>query len=272
MKEVDEALGSTEGPWFLGGDSPSLVDLAYVTHIERMVASLLYWKGFQIRNAGYSNVDRWLEAFEQRPAYMATKSDYYTHVMDIPPQYGPGFFAAGAEDAQRRTVEGLDGSWALPLAPLGPGSFEPTTNPAELEMGDEAARHHAAFQLASNAEAVVRFACRGAGGLPLGAKGFQAPLADPYCEPNLGYQPDVDALLRHVAYALLEGTSATENAAAADIASSCADDDAKAVAACAAYLRDRVGVPRDLPLPAARQLRAHLHWAAGLLLREEAGK
>lgn len=26
------------------------------------------------------------------------------------------------------------------------------------------------------------------------------------------------------------------------------------------YLRDHVGVPRDLKLPAARQLRAHMNW------------
>ena len=47
LRRVDAALASTRGPWFLGGDSPSLVDLQYVSHVERMVASALYWKGMQ---------------------------------------------------------------------------------------------------------------------------------------------------------------------------------------------------------------------------------
>ena len=27
LEKVDEALGETDGPWFLGGEAPSLVDL-----------------------------------------------------------------------------------------------------------------------------------------------------------------------------------------------------------------------------------------------------
>lgn len=31
------------------------------------------------------------------------------------------------------------------------------------------------------------------------------------------------------------------------------------------YIRDRVGVPSDVSLPVARQLRAHFNWAINLL-------
>lgn len=41
------------------------------------------------------------------------------------------------------------------------------------------------------------------------------------------------------------------------------------LASSAAYLRDRIGVPRDMSYPAARQLRAHLNWAIDLLVQAE---
>jgi len=38
----------------------------------------------------FPGLEAWLEAFERRQTYAATKGDYYTHVTDIPPQYGDG--------------------------------------------------------------------------------------------------------------------------------------------------------------------------------------
>jgi glutathione S-transferase len=61
--------------------------------------------------------------------------------------------------------------------------------------------------------------------------------------------------LRAVAHALLTGTgSSTLKVGNGPHAG-------EETVASLSYLRDRVGVPRDLPLPAARQLRAHLNWA-----------
>lgn len=69
--------------------------------------------------------------------------------------------------------------------------------------------------------------------------------------------------LRAVAHALLRGTNdSTIKLGEGPYAG------AEAVASLS-YLRDRVGVPRDLPLPAARQLRAHLNWAIDSLRSPE---
>jgi len=269
LLEVDELLSMRDGPWFLGGDRPSIVDLAYITHIERMVPSVLYWKGYRVRGSGmFPNIERWLRAFELRPSYMATKSDYYTHVMDIPPQYGPGFSVkeaapyAGAIDGSA-TASGGSPDWTLPLPAPSEDSLEPII--PECDIGDQKSKEVAALRLVNNSEAVVQFALRGAGAKNMFRKRFQAPLADPYAEPSTSLMADVDAALRHTAQALLQGVEGAEESLRGDLSSSGSSGDRKATADCLRYLRDRVGVPRDMPFVAARQLRAHLNWAITII-------
>lgn len=59
MQSVDDALGRIGGggPFFLG-ENISLVDLLFAPFLERQNASLLYWKGFKLRNGGWDNIDR----------------------------------------------------------------------------------------------------------------------------------------------------------------------------------------------------------------------
>ena len=191
LDKVEAALGANPAsPWLLdvshGG--PSLVDLQYVSHVERMAASALYWKGVDVRNRHdrWPRLERWFRAFESRPAYLATKSDYYTHVQDIPPQYGPGF-SNDQSKAFAADIDGGSGSssgWTLPLPPLSAESSpEPyflsslataytegntaeaaeAADAAPLAIDEESARHEAAFKVRANREAVCRFALRGAG-------------------------------------------------------------------------------------------------------------
>mmetsp|Transcript_32567 Transcript_32567/g.46971 ORF Transcript_32567/g.46971 Transcript_32567/m.46971 type:complete len:487 (+) Transcript_32567:45-1505(+) len=253
LDEVNEELCVCEGPWFLS--FLSIVDLTFVTHVERMCASAAYWGALNLRGqTRWVGIERWLQAFEALPSYQATKSDYFTHVMDIPPQYGPAYPNPGWE-AMSGIISGRGSAWKLPLPPLSPEALEP-----HLDPGEEPARHEAAFKLVRNHEAVVKFALRGAG--QPGAKRFQAPLADPYAVPNLKYLSEMDQLLRTVVAALLGGVhniNPNPNL-------SLSQDDKKNLIACVTYLRDRIGVPRDMSYPAARQLRAHLNWIADNLL------
>lgn len=266
LDQVDAALAQTEGPWLLGGERPSLVDLQFVSHIERMCASVPYWKGLVVRAAPgtpgagrWPNIDRWFAAFEARPAYVASRSDWYSHVKDIPPQYGPGQ-PAGACAGFAASIDGRDGSWKLPLPPLLQSPYPADHLQPGWEPLEAGAPHEAAWRLLANHAKVARFALRGAG--TRGQKQFGAELADPYATPAQGpVEADVDLLMRYVIGWMLDGAPTPDNAPFAEALAQGEREGRAALGACAAYLRDRVGVPRDMSYPAARQLRAHLNWA-----------
>merc|ERR1711862_429018 len=96
-----------------------------------------------------------------------------------------------------------------------------------------------------------------------------APLADPNATPNNAVQPGVDSILQTVSLALLEGID-KQDETMKNIASAIVSQGGKeylnGVMDSIVYLRDRIGVPRDMNLPAARQLRAHLNWSLKMLV------
>merc|ERR1711907_759398 len=85
--EVDRNIGSTKGPYFL--DQFSVVDCVFTPYVERMSASLFYYKGFTLRDPSvYPHLSAWFDAMESRSTYLGTQSDFHTHAHDLPPQMG----------------------------------------------------------------------------------------------------------------------------------------------------------------------------------------
>ncbi|NEP33497.1 MULTISPECIES: glutathione S-transferase family protein [unclassified Moorena] len=85
VEMVENALSSTPGPYCL--DQFGTVDVIFMPYVERMNASLYYYKGYSLREEN-PRLAAWFEAMETRPTYRGTQSDFHTHVHDLPPQMG----------------------------------------------------------------------------------------------------------------------------------------------------------------------------------------
>ena len=244
LDAAEDALGGDD---FFGGDAPSCADAAMAPTLERAAAVAGYWQGDAAGAGGggelalperppprHAKLQAWADRFERRGHWR--RADWYTHGHSLPAQLG------GQSFASTTIRDAIDGHRASREA-------------------NEIARRAAAAALAGNAEACVRFAARGCRRATRRktARG-KAPLADPDVvdvpEESL---PAVDALLRIVVARLLADGGA--DALAADAARAL-----PAAPAVMAYLRDRVGVPRDMPHAEAHELRRALAWLHDVLL------
>jgi len=294
--KVDKELTSTDGPWFFDKDYPTMIDFVFVSHVERMLASCAYWKGLNLRDdemrKKFPGLNNWLDSFDKRECFLAYKSDYYTHIKDIPPQYGPSYNGGFEEQREifSKMIDGTDGeSWVLPLPhddPIQPlyrgpplslcvlsaagieADADGTYEGCDPDTMARACRQFAGWKIAGNGNNVSRFAARGGKkGARNQRKTFGAELADPYADPDDDARPHVDAALRVVCEALLDDSEKEESHVSYlqsledKLRSSVPSDKVDDVLSSLVYLRDRTGVPRDMPLAAARQFRAHLNWA-----------
>lgn len=245
LDRVDKALADMGGPYFLGEEF-SNVDIMYASFLERMAASLPYYKALVIRGTGrWPHVEKWFSAMESRQSYKYVKGDYYTHCHDLPPQIG-GCVSSSDSEVYAAEIDGTDGvSWALPLKKE--GGLEAT-----IGMEEGAARREAVTRLLLNHERLTKFACRAVAGPGMPPVG--APLADPNAKPNLKFEPPVDAAFRHIAHAMLTDTSVVLDGGLSP------GQPAEQVKLCVEYVMNRVGVPRDMTFDAARQFRAYMYW------------
>ena len=73
-----------------GKIEPGTGDIIFIPYMERMNASLAYYKGFNLRE-NYTYINKWLTLFENTSSYRGTQGDFHTHSHDLPPQMGGCF-------------------------------------------------------------------------------------------------------------------------------------------------------------------------------------
>jgi glutathione S-transferase len=207
-QRFEQELNTTPGPW-LRSDQPETVDLLFVPYVERMNASLAYYKGYRLRRE-HPNIDRWFRALESLETYRGTQSDMHTHVHDLPPQMG-GCWSDNSELATELAAK-IDRGDGL--------------GDDEAIWPDDTLHGQAALALSR----VIRHRDQLLKRNPFGSQRFDLPLR---C-----------ALTR-----LITGAACQPP---------------KGSAASLRYLRDRISIPRDMPLPAGRLLRQALEATAAM--------
>ena len=212
-KLVENALEKTPGPFFLSEFSTA--DVIFIPYLERMNASLAYYKGYGLRVC-HPSIDAWFTALEQRETYLGTQSDFHTHSHDLPPQMG-NCFASGTP--QQREVANL------------------------IDLGEIKKDHSAIIETKENEKSGAALEA-----LSRVLRHRQVLLGRMSSDSR--YHEIIDESMRAALTNLIEG----------DIVATPPHE----TAAYLRYLKDRISVPRDMSLHAARRLRHALETTASL--------
>ncbi len=203
--QVEEALDRTPGPYFL--EEFGTADVIFTPYVERMNASLYYYKGYSLREEN-PRLSDWFAAMESRPTYRGTQSDFHTHVHDLPPQMG-GCWENGEPQTRLNQARVDHGPW---------DGLPDVTYPES-----ETSRTEALYRVLKHRDNIIRV--------------------------NPADDTLVDVALR----------CALTNLMTSQVCPPPPGSDAAL-----RYLRDRINVPRDMSIYAAKRLREALEATAAL--------
>ena len=194
------------------GEKPGSADIIFIPYIERMNASLAYYKGYSLREE-HPFIDRWLRNLEKLDEYRGTQGDFHTHVHDLPPQMGGCFtYSNSNQQIFAKKIDSGIGLGALELSGL--QKHEKSIKEFKAITLERVIKHK---------ESIIEVS-------QLQNKLFDQPLraALTYMTSNYCCTPDKNS------------SSAIR------------------------YLRDRISVPRDMPLISARLFRQALEYTADI--------
>ena len=203
---VEQVLTVEPGSYFL--EDFSTVDIIFTPYVERMNASLFYYKGYSLRENN-PRFSAWFDAMESRQTYRGTQSDFHTHVHDLPPQMG-GCWENGEPQMQLNKARVNQGPWfGLP--------------DVTYDEPDDS-REEALQRVIKHRENIIRV--------------------------NPAQDSLFDAALRCALTNMITGKRC---------------EPPKGSDSALRYLRDRISVPRDMSIYAAKRLRQALEETAALV-------
>ena len=191
---------------------PGTIDIIFIPYLERMNASLAYYKGFNLRKE-HPYINIWLEELEKSSVYRGTQGDMHTHAHDLPPQMGGCFYSKNKQ--QIAFSKAID---------LGDGLQEMETSFTDDDLPKDYKSEAIAL------ERVIKH-------------------KDKIKDINIIDSEYFDQPLRAALTLLISNQLCKPN---------------KGSAKGLRYLRDRISVPRDMPLLSARKLRKALEITASL--------
>ena len=216
-KQFENELQKTASGWLTPtsteeGEYPGSADIIFIPYVERMNASLAYYKGYSLREE-HPFINMWLKNLEKLNEYRGTQGDFHTHAHDLPPQMGGCFtFTNSNQQLYEQEIDNGSGLGNLELADLN------VDNQSEQKF-----KTIALERVLKHKERIIEVN-------PMKNKLFDQPL-----------RASLTSMISMKACTPEKGSSSALR-----------------------YLRDRVSVPRDMPLLSGRLFRQALERTASI--------